>query len=381
MGERESTERTTRMFPSAHGGSAVGTLITHVRMTGEWVFVGDVKSVVALAIEEGPKAFMTRPLHRRLSVRASYTRQAVGCILGLRVTGISAAGWSKGPVLVAHSATSSMSDGNVTVASNVLGTIGTVLWCIQLIPQIWYNYRRKKTDGFPAAMMLLWASCSVPMGAYFILQKVNIPLQVQPQLFGFFSLVAWSQILHYSHDLSLTKAMTVCAGTVVLFGGLEALLILTLRIPYSKGVTWPDLVVGIFGAILISAGLIPPYFELWKRDGRVIGFNWVFLGIDTLGGLFSLFALAAQGSFDILGGIMYILVVVLEAGIYLSHLIWRFRYRKLRREAKETGRSVDELLESRENGSGRAHPHPLDHVALCPVDDVEKQAATPRQGA
>lgn len=52
-----------------------------------------------------------------------------------------------------------MSDGNVTVASNVLGTIGTILWCIQLIPQIWYNYRRKKTDGFPAAMMLLWASC------------------------------------------------------------------------------------------------------------------------------------------------------------------------------------------------------------------------------
>jgi len=48
---------------------------------------------------------------------------------------------------------------NVTLASNVLGTIGTVLWCIQLIPQIWYNWRRKKTDGFPAAMMFLWASC------------------------------------------------------------------------------------------------------------------------------------------------------------------------------------------------------------------------------
>lgn len=53
-----------------------------------------------------------------------------------------------------------MSDGNVTVASNVLGTIGTVLWCIQLIPQIWYNYHRKKTDGFPAAMMLIWATCT-----------------------------------------------------------------------------------------------------------------------------------------------------------------------------------------------------------------------------
>jgi uncharacterized protein with PQ loop repeat len=54
-----------------------------------------------------------------------------------------------------------MSDGDVTLASNVLGTIGTVLWCIQLIPQIWYNWRRKNTDGFPAAMMFLWAMCKL----------------------------------------------------------------------------------------------------------------------------------------------------------------------------------------------------------------------------
>lgn len=54
--------------------------------------------------------------------------------------------------------------------------------------------------------------------------------------------------------------------------------------------------------------------------------DWVFLTIDTFGGLFSLFSLgsfaclrvcdevprlmnaAAEGSFDILGGIMYIIV-------------------------------------------------------------------------
>ncbi|KAJ5241038.1 uncharacterized protein N7469_002629 [Penicillium citrinum] len=179
-----------------------------------------------------------------------------------------------------------MSDDHVTVASNVLGTIGTVLWCIQLIPQIWYNWKRKKTDGFPATMMFLWASCSVPMGAYLI-------LQIQPQIFGFFSLVSWAQVLYYGH----------------------------------KGITWPDLVVGIVAAVLLSAGLLPPYFELWKRDGRVIGFSP-----------------AAQGTFDLLGGIMYILVVVLEAGIYISHIVWRIRYRKLRKEARESGKSIDDLL-------------------------------------
>ncbi|CAI7657843.1 unnamed protein product [Penicillium bialowiezense] len=235
-----------------------------------------------------------------------------------------------------------MSESNITLSSTVLGTIGTVLWCIQLIPQIWHNWRRKKTDGFPAAMMFLWASCSVPMGAYLILQQVNIPLQVQPQIFGFFSLVSWGQVLYYNHEYSRNKAVLI---------------------PYNNGVTWPDIVVGVVAAILLSAGLLPPYFELWKRDGRVIGINWVFLSIDTLGGLFSLFALgnwlalrqlqtllltqaeAAQGSFDILGGIMYILVVVLEAGIYASHIVWRIRYRKLRQEAEASGQSIDDIID------------------------------------
>ncbi|KAJ5165171.1 uncharacterized protein N7500_007001 [Penicillium coprophilum] len=185
------------------------------------------------------------------------------------------------------------SEENVTLASNVLGTIGTVLWCIQLIPQIWYNWRRKNTDGFPATMMFLWASCSVPMGAYLI-------LQIQPQMFGFLSLVCLGQILYYNHcmyefagfallislnfnsDYTKTKAILVSVGTVVLFGALEALLILTLRIPYNNGVKWPEIVVGIIAAIILSAGLLPPYFELWKRDGRVIGFSWFSYDLQNL---------------------------------------------------------------------------------------------------
>ncbi|KAJ5689470.1 hypothetical protein N7462_003862, partial [Penicillium macrosclerotiorum] len=301
-------------------------------------------------------------------------------------------------------AASAMSDGNVTVASNVLGTIGTVLWCIQLIPQIWYNYRRKKTDGFPAAMMFLWASCSVPMGAYLILQEVNIPLQIQPQIFGFFSVVSWSQILYYNHNFSRLKACLVCFSVVLLFGGIEALLILTLRIPYKKGVTWPDLVVGVVAAILLSAGLLPPYFELWKRDGRVIGFNWVFLSIDTLGGLFSLFALGMIPSWsvavkpdgfqlthsqlhkDLLISweelcIYWLFLmwsnnrVVLESGIYVSHIIWRIRYRKLRKEAKATGKSIDDLLDLERNDTEETND-PQTSVLAMPGEKTDPLQST-----
>ncbi|RAK87736.1 PQ-loop-domain-containing protein [Aspergillus costaricaensis CBS 115574] len=219
---------------------------------------------------------------------------------------------------------------DATPASNVLGTIGTVFWCIQLVPQIWYNWRRKKTEGLPPAMGFLWAICAVPMGVYLILQEVNLPMQIQPQVFGTFSAIIWAQILHYDQT-AVTPPKKPHS-----------------RIPYNKGITWPDLLVGAIATVLLAGGMLPIYFELGKRQGRVIGIStwyscspgakarilididWVFLCIDTLGGLFSIFALVTS--------------VVLELGIYLSHIIWRIRFREARKEAKLSGGNVEDVL-------------------------------------
>ena len=35
------------------------------------------------------------------------------------------------------------------------------------------------------------------------------------------------------------------------------------------------IILGVIASILLAGGLIPPYFEIWKRRGRVIGINWV----------------------------------------------------------------------------------------------------------
>lgn len=133
----------------------------------------------------------------------------------------------------------------------------------------------------------------------------------------------------------------------LLFNKLEKRKLTKKQIPYGKGITWPALIFGIIAAIMLAVGFLPVYIEMWKRRGRVVGFSecctcpqplvidnfllmvlpdWVFLSIDTLGALFSLFALgmnffffivrvrkslpipAAQGTFDILGGILYIIV-------------------------------------------------------------------------
>ncbi len=65
--------------------------------------------------------------------------------------------------------------------------------------------------------------------------------------------------------------------------------------------------IGVVAAILLAAGLLPPYGEAWKRRGRIIGINFVFLTMDSLGAFFSLLSLVAQRTFDVLGGVMYII--------------------------------------------------------------------------
>ncbi|KAI4180558.1 MAG: hypothetical protein L6R41_007164, partial [Letrouitia leprolyta] len=237
--------------------------------------------------------------------------------------------------------------GDIPVAANVLGTIGTVFWCIQLVPQIWYNWKMKKTDGLPGLMMFIWAVSAVPFGVYAIVQKFNIPIQIQPQIFCTLALVSWAQILIYNNAWPVWKASLLASGIGAAFGGLQALLVLTLRGPYDRGTEWPMTLVGVLSSILLAAGLIPPYFEIAKRSGRVVGINFVFLSIDWLGAFFSLMALVAQHTFDVLGGVQYIVCLLLELGIFTSHILFLLRTRSLRRLAKETNTPFDDMPEAR----------------------------------
>ncbi|CAN6630320.1 hypothetical protein TRVA0_012S02454 [Trichomonascus vanleenenianus] len=237
-----------------------------------------------------------------------------------------------------------MADEKVSVAANVLGTIGTVFWCIQLIPQVVHNYRRKDTTGLPPVMMFLWAASAVPFAVYFIVQESNIPVQVQPHVFMFFSLICWLQALYYPpRSYNRVKLGIIAAVTIAAFAGIEAGCIVPFRGLYARGITWPVTLVGIIAAILLGVGLLPPYFELYKRKGRVVGINFYFLLIDSGGALFSLFSLVAQkGHLDLLGCILYIVVLALEVGIFASQGIWLLRTRKLRKIAKEQGKDVDD---------------------------------------
>ena len=133
------------------------------------------------------------------------------------------------------------------------------------------------------------------------------------------SLVSWGQILHYNNGWPTWKAWLLTSAVGATFGGVELLLILTLRPLYLNGIAWPLMIVGIVAAILLAAGLLPPYAELWKRGGRVVGIHFGFLTIDWLGAFFSLMGVVAQNTFDPLGGCLFIVWYVFHPSESSQH--------------------------------------------------------------
>ena len=59
---------------------------------------------------------------------------------------------------------------------------------------------------------------------------------------------------------------------------------------------------------------MPPYFELMKRQGRVIGINFLFLFIDSMGAWLSFISIIL-GNLDVMGIALYCVIAGLEVGI------------------------------------------------------------------
>lgn len=236
------------------------------------------------------------------------------------------------------------------VAENVLGTMGTVFWCIQLIPQIIRNYKVKNCEGVPPSMMFLWTLSGIPFSIYFFGTDGSIPLRVQPQLFTLFSCISWLQSLYYPPvQISRRRLIIYATSFVLLAIGLEIGFILWLRPVYRHGTHWPMLVIGIVAAVLLAVGLLPPYFELWKRKGRVVGINFFFLGMDSMGALLSLLSVVV-GTMDIMSLVLYAIVIGLEFGIFCSQVVWYITGgRQIIKEEKEEKRRMKEVEDMEES--------------------------------
>ncbi|CAN9441450.1 unnamed protein product [Alternaria alternata] len=140
-------------------------------------------------------------------------------------------------------------------------------------------------------------------------------------------------------------ASLLLLSLLICFAGIETGLVYAIRKPYSRGLEWPVLLIGIVAFLTLIAGYMPIPFELLKRRGRVVGIDFIFLAIDWNGAFFSLMALVTQNEFDVLFGTMYALCCAIEMSMVASHMIWLIRTRGIRKRAKEAGETFDEFEE------------------------------------
>ncbi|KIJ53951.1 hypothetical protein M422DRAFT_221517 [Sphaerobolus stellatus SS14] len=249
-------------------------------------------------------------------------------------------------------------------AENVLGTIGTICWTAQILPQNWKSWREHSTEGLSAYLSLLWALAAIFLGVYTVAQKINIPLMIQPQSFGFFAALSWTQCLYYSHHKSFMFCLATLVAFCIIGGGFEAGMVFVLRRAMMKGDDGPVQAFGIISSVLIAGGLLPQYWEIWKRK-EVLGISYLFIVVDTLGGLFSLLSLIFKPEFNVIAGIAYSLVVVMDSVIIVAAIVLNPRARRKRRFLEENNTAS---LENQTN-MGIAE---ITHEPLC-ARDVEKQ--------
>jgi len=222
-------------------------------------------------------------------------------------------------------------------AENVLGTIGTILWTGQIIPQIWKSWREKSTEGLSALLMAAWAISAIFLGVYAIVQDLNIPLIIQPQLFGLLSAVSWTQCMYYGQKWSLVSCLAILFGYVAVFAGFESGMVFVVRAAGN-----PRLLqfFGIFAAVLISVGLIPQYIEIWRLK-EVVGISLLFMAIDISGAFFSLLSLIFKKEFDVVASITYIAVIVLDGVVVICTVILNPRAKRRRQNDTDTDAAAE----------------------------------------
>ncbi|KAI0794082.1 PQ loop repeat-domain-containing protein [Fomes fomentarius] len=257
------------------------------------------------------------------------------------------------------------------VAENVLGTIGTICWTVQLIPQVWKSWRSKSTEGLSEYLMLSWGISGTFFGIYSIGQNLNVPLIVQPQLLAVLSYLSWAQCLYYGRKWSRVKCALVYIAVLMVSGGFEAGMVFVAKHASEHGNDRPLRFFGAFSTVLLSVALLPQYWEIYKHR-EVMGISMLFMFVDIAGGVFSDLSLAFKESFDVIAGVTYSLVIVLDAIVVLCAIVLNPRAARRRRaqlqaavtngESDVLDTSVAEMQTVHGGVVAAAHGHPNGHA-------------------
>jgi hypothetical protein len=148
-----------------------------------------------------------------------------------------------------------------------------------------------------------------------------------------------------------------------LMGGIQAALIIALRVAQHRHLQWPLTLMAVLSAALLAAGVLRHYWDIYIHR-TVRGISFLFVGIDAAGDVFSLVSVIFQQELDILGMIIYGTELILWIGIfacggYYNLLPWAQR-RLGRRKKGVEGAGPQSLACSRSHGCDAAPaPEPI----------------------
>lgn len=86
-------------------------------------------------------------------------------------------------------------------------------------------------------------------------------------------------------------------------------LVYAIRPAYEKGDDTGTFTVGILASVCTAVGLLPQYWEIYKRR-EVVGISFSFLLVDMAGGVFSDLSLVFKKTFNVVAAITYTPVIV-----------------------------------------------------------------------
>ncbi|SPO41443.1 related to Integral membrane protein [Pseudozyma flocculosa] len=215
-----------------------------------------------------------------------------------------------------------------------MAVAGAVFWSVQLLPQIWLNYRRHHTTGLHQGMMLLWALAGLPLGIYNILSHQHVALQVQAQILTGLSLTTWSQVMHYSHGWSAKRCIWALGALGSLFGACEAAVVVGFKASAGGTSTGEAphaflVIMAVLSACGLALGVLRHYLDIWQQK-TVRGISWGFVALDAAGDLASLLAVACVQPPDYLAVAIYATELTLWLGIMLAGVAFNVVRRQTR---------------------------------------------------
>ncbi|EGC32090.1 hypothetical protein DICPUDRAFT_98992 [Dictyostelium purpureum] len=199
------------------------------------------------------------------------------------------------------------------ILSNVFGTIGTVLWSVQLIPQIHLNYKRKSTKGVSPVCFGCWYACGLVLGTNLIYNSEPPALFIQITLFSIFALAIVFQHLYYQKRYN-RKRLSFTFVLVILVSVALVISIYSILNADRTNKFVVELLLCIISTGLMAVGFFPQVAEVWEEK---VGLSKIFVVMDFFGGVFSILSLAFHVPFDYMSFSTYVVVPICQVIIFI----------------------------------------------------------------